>query len=146
MNSCPRAPAPVLSPNCDARLLMSSPSAEMAAVLKERSGLQRLRNSDTTGPSEDCSPDTEEREIDPLHVAAAKGQLDIVIKLIRFGVEIDRSKPGSHTAIPVTMMKCRNPSVMINIILYLIEAGCHPTVDNVRLAIRKAPQVGVQWR
>ena len=60
MNSCPRAPAPVLSPNCDARLLMSSPSAEMAAVLKERSGLQRLRNSDTTGPSEDCSPDTEE--------------------------------------------------------------------------------------
>ena len=60
MNSCPRAPAPVLSPNCDARLLMSSPSAEMAAVLKERSGLQRLRNSDTTGPSEDWSPDTEE--------------------------------------------------------------------------------------
>ena len=39
---------------------MSSPSAEMAAVLKERSGLQRLRNSDTTGPSEDWSPDTEE--------------------------------------------------------------------------------------
>ena len=60
MNSCPRAPAPVLSPNCDARLLMSSPSAEMAAVLKERSGLQRLRNSETTGPSEDWSPDTEE--------------------------------------------------------------------------------------
>ena len=86
----------------------------------------------------------EEREIDPLHVAAAKGQLDIVVKLIRFGVEIDRSRPGSHTAIPVTMMKCRNPAVMINIILSLIEAGCHPTVDNVRLAIRKAPQVGVE--
>ena len=87
---------------------------------------------------------SEEREIDPLHVAAAKGQLDIVTKLIRFGVEIDRSRPGSHTAIPVTMMKCRNPAVMINIVLSLVEAGCHPTVDNVRLAIRKAPQVGAE--
>jgi len=84
---------------------------------------------------------SEEREIDPLHVAAAKGQLDIVTKLIRFGVEIDRSRPGSHTAIPVTMMKCRNPAAMINIVLSLVEAGCHPTVDNVRLAIRKAPQL-----
>ena len=83
----------------------------------------------------------EEREIDPLHVAAAKGQLDIVIKLIRFGVEIDRSSPGSHTAIPVTMMKCRDPPVMLRIIQSLIEAGCQPSLDNVRLAILRAPHL-----
>ena len=83
----------------------------------------------------------EEREIDPLHVAAAKGQRDIVIKLIQFGVEIDRSTPGSHTAIPVTMMKCRDQPAMVNIVQALLEAGCQPSLDNVRLAILRAPRL-----
>ena len=83
----------------------------------------------------------DEREIDPLHVAAAKGQGDIVTRLIQFGVEIDKSIPGSHTAIPVTMMKCPSSGAMTSIVQTLLEAGCQPSLDNVRLAILKAPHL-----
>ena len=63
--------------------------------------------------------------------------------LARFGVEFDRMRSGSHTALPVTMMKCRQLEVVLEIVLVLLEAGCQPNLDNVRLAILRAPRLQV---
>merc|ERR1711915_645620 len=79
--------------------------------------------------------------IDALHVAAAKGQVDIVRELIRFGVDVDRRRSESYTAIPVTLMKCSDVSKAIEIIDILLAAGCKPNMENVKLAILKVPEV-----
>lgn len=63
--------------------------------------------------------------------------------LARFGVEFDRLRSGSHTALPVTMMKCRQLEAVLEIVLVLLEAGCQPNLDNVRLAILRAPRLQV---
>ena len=63
--------------------------------------------------------------------------------LARFGVEFDRMRSGSHTALPVTMMKCRQLEAVLEIVLVLLEAGCQPNLDNVRLAILRAPRLQV---
>jgi len=81
-----------------------------------------------------------ERGIDPLHVAAAKGQVDIVRELIRFGCDVDRRRSESYTAIPVTLMKCDNTRKVLQIVDILLAAGCKPNLDNVRLAIFKVPE------
>ena len=59
----------------------------------------------------------------------------------RFGVEYDRLRAGSHTALPVTIMKCRRLEAALEIILILLEAGCKPNLDNVRLAALRVPQI-----
>merc|ERR1719369_166918 len=82
-----------------------------------------------------------EKGIDPLHVAAAKGQLDIVRRLIRFGCDVDRRRGESFSAIPVVMMKCQDPNTVVAILSLLVKAGCKPSLDNVKLAIIKWPQV-----
>jgi len=79
--------------------------------------------------------------IDALHVAAAKGQVEIVRELIRFGVDVDRRRSESYTAIPVTLMKCSDVSKAIEIIDILLAAGCKPNMENVKLAILKVPEV-----
>jgi len=79
--------------------------------------------------------------IDPLHVAAAKGQVDIVRELVRFGCDVDRRRSESYTAIPVTMMKCSDVGKVVEIIDILLAAGCKPNMDNVKLAILRVPEV-----
>jgi len=81
----------------------------------------------------------QDQGIDPLHVAAAKGQVEVVKRLIRFGVEFDRLRSGGHTALPVTIMKCRQLEAVLEIVLLLLEAGCQPSIDNVRLAMIRVP-------
>ena len=67
----------------------------------------------------------------------------LTLYLGRFGVEFDRLRSGSHTALPVTMMKCRQLEAVLEIVLVLLEAGCQPNLDNVRLAILRAPRLQV---
>ena len=73
-----------------------------------------------------------ERGVDPLHVAAAKGQVDIVRRLIRFdakipniiainhtaiidrfGCDVDMKRGPSFSAIPVALMKCQNEEALV---------------------------------
>ena len=63
------------------------------------------------------------------------------LALDRFGVEFDRLRAGSHTALPVTIMKCRRLEAALEIVLILLEAGCKPNLDNVRLAALRMPQI-----
>ena len=46
-------------------------------------------------------------------------------------MEFDHLRSGSHTALPVAIMKCRRHEAA----LMLLETGCQPNLDNVRLAI-----------
>ena len=57
----------------------------------------------------------------------------------RFGAEFDRKRSGSHTALPVTIMKCRQLESVLEIVLLLLEAGCQPTLDHVRLTMLRVP-------
>ena len=61
--------------------------------------------------------------------------------VIRFGCDVDRRRSESYTAIPVTMMKCSDTEKVVEIIDILLEAGCKPTMENVKLAIFKVPEV-----
>ena len=54
---------------------------------------------------------------------------------------MDRRRSESYTAIPVTMMKCSDTEKVVEIIDILLEAGCKPTMENVKLAIFKVPEV-----
>merc|ERR1719186_343436 len=79
--------------------------------------------------------------VHPLHVAAANGQVEIVKKLIRFGCDVDRMISDSYTAIPITMVKCSDTEKVVKIINTLLEAGCRPTMENVKMAIFKVPEL-----
>ena len=56
-------------------------------------------------------------------------------------MEFERLRAGSHTALPVTIMKCRRLEAALEIVLILLEAGCKPNLDNVRLAALRIPQI-----
>ena len=47
----------------------------------------------------------------------------------------------SYTAIPITMVKCSDTEKVVKIINTLLAAGCRPTMENVKLAIFKVPEV-----
>ena len=114
---------------------------DITTMLLDRPELVLGVNNGDGGHVGDGWGQTEEAGIDPLHVAAAKGQVSVVKKLIRFGVEFDRLRSGSHTALPVAIMKCRRLEAVLEIVLMLLEAGCQPNLDNVRLAILRVPHL-----
>merc|ERR1719411_1542517 len=84
------------------------------------------------------------RRIDPLLMAAEKGQVELLRELVRFGCDVDRKQDESYAAkplIPVTLMKCGDKNKVMEIVDILLAAGCKPNLDNVRLASLKVPEV-----
>ena len=62
-------------------------------LLLEREDLELLDDQDNNG-------------LNPLHVATAKGEAEVVRRLIQFGCDVDKKSNNSFTAIPVAMIKC----------------------------------------
>ena len=114
------------------------------SVLKSHEQISRLF---LNRPDLVLAPDSEvflERGVDPLHVAAAKGQVDIVRRLIRFGFvviiflnimviniiviaivitrfgcDVDMRRGPSFSAIPVALMKCQSEEALVRMIMML---------------------------
>ena len=112
------------------------------SVLKSHEQISRLF---LNRPDLVLAPDSEvflERGVDPLHVAAAKGQVDIVRRLIRFGFviiflniivavaiaivitrfgcDVDMRRGPSFSAIPVALMKCQSEEALVRMIMILM--------------------------
>ncbi|XP_023341834.1 uncharacterized protein LOC111711670 [Eurytemora carolleeae] len=101
----------------------------------------QLSNLLLTRPDLNLSVEDTEPGLDPLHIAACKGQVQLVRDLICFGCNINRRHGSSFTVIPAVIMKCQDINKMRSILELLISAGARPTLDHVTIAVLRVPDV-----